>query len=398
MRPHIICFTLLTSSILSFSCTQQESESGHNSQTLPSEPTITLDEVAVVESFGDHYFTGLRTPLPTENGDLIVSTFNAQMLFRISADGGLLQTIGREGRGPGEFQMIRGKVMAPGDTVHVFDFNNMRQQLLAYDGEMWSQAREVERIQSSPEDTGLLYFEPTSVFEVDNELMGLFRNRIVQADTATMFHSWLARLDHNLNPSDNDKILLKPSEKPMIINVSGGTHVLSHPYSYRLFREWNPATELLAEVANTDAVLRLYSADGEKIRAIRLPYEKKEPDLSERDRYERQMTRDYSSDAAQEARQMSLPHEPLISSFLIDNEGRYWLQMSRVEEGRPNWIVFSDEGELLGSLHLTEDLDAGTLARPLLVHNNRMYALHYHDFEPSLRIYDVSFNALVSGE
>lgn len=395
MRSFTLYFALLISPMLLFGCGQQESDTSLNSQELPLKPSITLDEVAIVESFGDHYFSGLHTPIITENGGLILRDFNAQMLFRISADGELLQTIGREGRGPGEFQSIHSMVMAPGDTVHVFDYNNMRQQLFAYNGSQWSPAREVERRRPSAE-TGLNYFEPSSVFEVNNELMGLFQNRIVPGDTATMYHSWLARLDLNLNPVDDKKILLKPSENAMVINIPGGMLVNSHPSSYQLFRAWNPAEELLAEVSNADGVLRLYRPDGEEVRAIQLPYEKVEPDQAARNEYEQQMAEDHGNDIAREARQKSLPHEPLVNNFLIDNEGRYWLQMSRLEKDSPNWIVFGANGELLGSLLFTWNWDEGALTRPLVVHNNRMYALHYYDYEPTLRIYDVSLGSAAS--
>ena len=372
-------------------CGEQEREKNLNPQALPSEPSITLDEVAVVEAFGDYYFSGLRTPALAENGDLILSEFNAQMLFRISAGGELLQTIGRDGRGPGEFQSINSMVMAPNDTLHVFDYNNARQQLFAIDGTQWSPARELERRRPSVGTPGLNYFAPSAVFEVNNELIGLFRNRIMPADTASMYHSWPARLDHNLNPVDDEKILLKPSENAMVISIPGGMLVNSHPFSYQLFLAWNPAAKLLAEISNADAELRLYRPDGEQVRAIQLPYEKAPLDEAAREEYAQQMAENHGNDIAREARQKSLPHQPLVSDFLIDDAGRYWLQMSRLESSSPNWMVFDADGALLGSLLFTQNWDEGTHTRPLAVHNNRLYTLQYDEYEPTLRIYDVLF-------
>lgn len=65
-----------------------------------------MNEVAILESFGGHYFSGRHNPMLAKNGDQILSDFNAQMLFRINPDGEFLQAIGRSGRGPGEFQSI----------------------------------------------------------------------------------------------------------------------------------------------------------------------------------------------------------------------------------------------------------------------------------------------------
>lgn len=392
------CIAFLISTMLLVGCGKQQSEINLNPQELPSEPSITLEEVATIESFGNYYFSGLHAPVIAENGDLIFRGFNSQKLFLISAEGELLQTIGRDGRGPGEFQSIHSMVMAPGDTLHVFDYNNMRQQLFASNGSEWAPAGEIERIRPSADTPGLKYFAPSSVFDADNKRMGLFKNRIVPGDTATMYHSWLAELNHNLNPVDDEKILLKPSEDAMVINITGGMLVNSHPYSYKLFRAWNSAEELHAEVSNKDAVLRLYETDGEVDRTIQLPYEEAEPDQASQNEYEQRLAERHGNDIAAEAHQKSLPFKPLVNDFLIDDEGRYWLQMSRLEEDSPNWITFGPDGELLGGLTFTSDSDEGTSTRPLAVHNNRMYTLHYDNFEPSLRIYDVSFETLGSEE
>ncbi|MEX2351334.1 MAG: hypothetical protein WD529_02765 [Balneolaceae bacterium] len=50
------------------------------------------------------------------------------------------------------------------------------------------------------------------------------------------------------------------------------------------------------------------------------------------------------------------------------------------------------------SFLLTEDWDVGAITRLLVVSNNRLYDLHYDDFEPSLRIHDVEFDTVASGD
>ena len=374
----------------------QSPESATESRTgeLPKENTITLELIASLESFGDHYISGIRTPMPASNGDIIISEFGAQQLFRISADGELLQTIGRDGRGPGEFQSIYSLLMAPGDSLHVFDINNSRHQVFGTDGESWSYARELERMRPNAGTEGLKYFAPGRVFEAKGELFGLFRNHIVFGDTATMYQSWIGRVNNNLQPADDEVVLLKTGEDALVIRMDNrGIVTNTHPFSYRLFRNWNESEQLLVEVSNESAELRHYTIDGELIRSVQLPYEKLEADAAARLDYERQMS-EYGSDVVQLARSKYLPFEPLIRQFIADDEGRYWMQMSRTDTNSPNWIVFNATGEILGAITFHVDYEAGTATMPMLIHNNSLYAMHYEEFEPSFRVFDIAFGNL----
>jgi len=63
-------------------------------------------------------------------------SFPWHALYLYDADGSFLSQVGREGQGPGEFTSLRGVVVAPGDTVHVFDRGNQRVTVLSPDLEV----------------------------------------------------------------------------------------------------------------------------------------------------------------------------------------------------------------------------------------------------------------------
>ncbi|MCH8556632.1 MAG: hypothetical protein LAT84_02365 [Balneolia bacterium] len=392
MKTTVQLFATFLFGIVFLGCGQSPDDAAQSqTEELPAENTITLEPIVSLESFGDHYISGIRTPMPASNGDIIISEFSAQQLFRISADGELLQTIGRDGRGPGEFQSIYSLLMAPGDSLHVFDINNSRHQVFGTDGETWRSARELERMRPNAGTEGRKQFAPSRVFEADGELFGLFRNHIVVGDTATMYQSWISRVNHNLHPADDEEILLKTGEDALVIRMDNrGIVTNTHPFSYRLFRNWNPNEQLLAEISNENAELRHYNVDGELIRSVQLPYEKLEADVAARADYERQMS-EYGNEAVQLTRSKHLPFEPLVREFIADDEGRYWIQMSRSDTDSPNWIVFSAAGEILGAVTFHIDFEAGTATMPMLIQNNRLYAMHYEEFEPSFRIFDIQF-------
>ncbi len=50
------------------------------------------------------------------------------------AEGRYLESLGREGGGPGEFRGISAIAVAPGDTLHVFDWSNVRWSVFGPDG------------------------------------------------------------------------------------------------------------------------------------------------------------------------------------------------------------------------------------------------------------------------
>lgn len=86
--------------------------------------SVTLERIAVVhDAAGD---AGMSPPAPqsgllTSSGRLFITTTNPFHPLHYGEDGAFVGTLGREGQGPGEYQMPMWVTEGPGDTVWVFD-------------------------------------------------------------------------------------------------------------------------------------------------------------------------------------------------------------------------------------------------------------------------------------
>ncbi|MEX2402706.1 MAG: 6-bladed beta-propeller, partial [Balneolales bacterium] len=123
-------------------CSSQDDTMTSLSENLPDTTSISFNIVAAVTHADENYFSGFREVMLTSDHDLVIQDGRTQTLFWFDSDGNFIRTIGREGRGPGEFTDIRHVLIAPGDTLHVFDRNNARHQIFAIRDENWTQVRE----------------------------------------------------------------------------------------------------------------------------------------------------------------------------------------------------------------------------------------------------------------
>jgi hypothetical protein len=207
---------------------------------LPKEPTLELSKIAQVSNINDEiYFSGFRKLLLTSNGDVILNDWRQQALFYFDADGNFLEQIGREGRGPGEFADLRDLLLAPGDTIHTFDRNNARHQILAQVDEEWKQVGEWPLEQKFSEE--LHSFYPEKVYpRNEDSYWALFRNNIGVKDTTTMYHEWMMPVNANLEPMTEEKMLLGPAEVTLVARTEFSMVSSTHPNGFKAFAEFDP--------------------------------------------------------------------------------------------------------------------------------------------------------------
>ncbi|MDZ7806667.1 MAG: 6-bladed beta-propeller [Gracilimonas sp.] len=208
-----ICLCIFCSFL--FSCSSS-TETPYANKPLPKESSLELTEIAQVSNINDEiYFSGFRKLMLTSEGHVILNDWRQQALFYFDADGNFLEQIGREGRGPGEFADLRYLLLTPGDTIHTFDRNNSRHQIMAQINEEWQQVREWPLEQKFSEE--LQAFYPEKVYpRSEGKYWALFRNNLGVRDTATMYHEWLMPVDTNLEPLDDEKDTFNPAEVTLV--------------------------------------------------------------------------------------------------------------------------------------------------------------------------------------
>lgn len=386
-----IPLVLLGLSILLTSCSSSDKQE-NSDQPLPPESSVELREIAKISNIDDEiYFSGFRKVLVTSQGDALVNDYRQQALFFFDEEGNFINKIGNEGPGPNEFRDIRNLILTPGDTIHTFDRNNARHQVLAPTEGTWKQTRELKLEQGFSEEFHAFY--PEKLYpRNDNSYWALFKNNIGLRDTTTMYHEWLVPVDANLEPLTDDRKLLGPSEKTAINRSDNFIIISNHPNSFKTFTEFNADQELIHRAYNTDASIRVLDLEGNEINNIQLPYETIAPDPDEKKEYMKNLRENSSFDnqAVETAKEIYLDHQAYVQQFVMDDQNRYWIKVPRRDEENPNWIIVDSDGELLGSFRLQdtiETLESFTLSD---VRNNRLYGYGYIKEEPVLMIFETA--------
>jgi hypothetical protein len=150
--------------------------------------------------------------------------------------------------------------------------------------------------------------------------------------------------------------------------------------------------ELLHRANNRDATIRILDLDGNEQRRIQLPFENIPFDEEKKQEYLNGLKKknNYDNEDVARAEDLFLDNLAYILQFVMDDQGRYWIQVPRQHETTPNWIVVNSDGSLAGSFRVQdqfEELQNFTLSD---VRDNRLYGYTYtENGEPFLVIWDV---------
>lgn len=371
-------------------CTRSGNEIIHESN-LPEHSTITLQPVSITDAAGDTYFTGFRKLLLTSENHVIINDYGHQAFFHFDVNGDFLGQIGQRGRGPGEFMDIWDFLITHGDTLHIFDRNNSRHQVIAQQNGEWIQSRENGlRLTQSEE---IHSFFPSAIMDQkDGKYLALFRNNIGLRDTTTMYYNWLQWVDMDLQAIDQNKLLFTPVESVVTIRDNRSVIVNSHPNSYKLFTQFDKQGQLLHQVQNTDGKIRVFTPEGSEIDEIQLPLELVPHDADQRQEYFNRISQIHGRAALETAEDLYFEHQPFIKQFILDDTGNYWVQISRKNSTHPDWIIVDPEGHITGSFRIEDTFDSWQYFRLEAVMNGRMFGLVYAEEVPLFVVIDTSFN------
>ena len=84
---------------------------------------LTVDQDLQVSDTGTYFFGFIEDLAVTSGGHMVVLDSEAMHLKVLQPDGTLIDTLGRRGQGPGEFQGATRVEVARGDSIYVFDNN-----------------------------------------------------------------------------------------------------------------------------------------------------------------------------------------------------------------------------------------------------------------------------------
>lgn len=111
-------------------CGEPQESSDLGSWTLDTE-SLTLTEEMKTSGTENYFFGDIGNLAVTPDGRLIVADTDAQHLKVLRPDGTLIDSVGRAGQGPGEFQSVGSVQVGPNDSLYVGDSRANRLSIFA---------------------------------------------------------------------------------------------------------------------------------------------------------------------------------------------------------------------------------------------------------------------------
>lgn len=250
-------------------------------------------------------------------------------------DGSLRGTLGRQGRGPGEFVDLT-SIMLHGDRLYAYDPNQIRVQVFALDPAELERVVNLEPQEFSGEgEVG--FGRPVATFyplEGGNLLAGISE---VEREEGNFTGYYILDSEGELI---SEKIIELMQRGRIQFTSERGAGSTQLPAGREGIMD--VASDGTIYQANTgEFLIRIYNADGEYRRAIWYPYENDPVETSE-------MLERYSRDLYDRFPKEEIPGSwPALERLFVDNERRIWISTIPDDKEIRQWWVLSGEGELL---------------------------------------------------
>jgi hypothetical protein len=354
-------------------------------------PTWTIDlpdqlEIGVGDGDAPYSFHRILSAYRLRDGRIIVADGDSKELRYFSPSGRHIRTVGRPGRGPGEFATLTAVVRLPGDSLLVHDLHNMRLTTITADGKIAAETRPAGqpgfvsgRLLGRLAGGELVFLTRSSPFRLYS---GVWRD--------TVFISTA-----HIGTEKLDTVLRIPSTEYLSVSSSGpgGGRTVSrmHPFSYTAaVTLWNG--EIVAGTGESWE-LRVFDPKG-RLRQIlrRSDHEMIPLEGSPLDEYlDEVKAAGYSLVAAQESmRGLPTPRSvPAFSKALVDDVGCLWVQdfapSGLIGRFRPHgWTILRQDGAVIARAttppgfepyHIGEGFVLGRFTDELQVEHIRLYGL-----------------------
>jgi len=349
---------------------------------IPTSSTHELQEVVriVDDPSGIFFHISISQIEFLSNGNYIIrGGRNLKNVLEISQDGELVSTIGREGRGPGEFVSIDRILLTPGDSLYIYDQSLARHQLFVKIDDDWqlnrtlSFERQYDRIFNT--DYPLKIFKEPGY---NDGYRALMTNLFSYSDTTNSFYYYVTDVDEDLVQS-GDYDLLKFVQDAAVFRASWGATADWDNRFRRSFYLFNKQGSELIYINNWSNEIWTIDQNGSERLAGRLPFEHFPIDQSVNEYIDR-IADVYESNRVRLIESKFLDHEPYYRNIYLDND-KLWVRFARENETDTEWAISTISGEIEAMFRNPENFD------PLTVHNGRLYGLQYVNDVPNFVSY-----------
>lgn len=299
-------------------------------------PGLELEETVTIRDSDEFTFGRIFQVSSDDAGHIFLPDQQQNKIYTFNTEGKLVETIGNQGSGPGEFEQLSMAVPGLDSSLFTYDFGNISMSRFDYNGAEWEFAESIsfDRFGTYPIDileNGELILRK----EVDIEREpGLFMNT-----------SKLLLADEN-GDILQDSLKTFDTMISIVVNRNGGVAVGSLPFGRRMLLSptLNDRTYMMW---NDTGELAIWDKQFSEVDSVYIPLENLP--VSSDDRSE--ALENQASMFMDPMREYMPETKPVAEEMHIDPRGNIWLQT----HDDPEYLVVSRDGEPIGSFDVPEE-------------------------------------------
>jgi len=319
--------------LLSFACTYEDDS--HNRLTMNSFTLLPMETVFEFTESEDLAFRHIRSMQMDDYGNVLVTDPTQQSVFMFDTKGNLIQKIGGNGQGPGEFQNV-GSVLIAHDSLFVSDGRSLKIEVFEYRDSKYNHVRTVS-IENQQLLGNLIGLEERGIL-IKNDIM-LFpsgQNNPTDTPISLIGHNGKIVRD-TLFSVPLHEFVIDDSEVPFVAGkIFGNTSQLA-------FNNRNKVYSLWSETLNLD----YFTLEGEKhnafsytLQPVTITKAEQDSALNLWENPHRTVMRQHMPDV-----------KPIASNLMVDDQQRIWIELL-TEELEHGWYAFSPSGEPLFRINI----------------------------------------------
>lgn len=336
-------------------CGEDESESQFGEWTMMDE-ALSLTEELVVSETDAFYFGSVSDLDVTSDGRMVVADRQANNIKVLRPDGSLVDTLGRSGEGPGEFQMLSVVRVVQGDSLFAYDFQRSRLTVYAP-----ASPYEVARMVSFPREQGFA----STVYLLGDTFVGRFGGGAIDPEDGliTPDPSAVRRMEDDGTPSDT-LLLVEPRRAVLDMSNGGIAGLEAVPFDRRGVLAQGSDDRLY--YGSTDSLhIEAFASDGSSEVVASIPVDPVPVTAAARDSALSDVDKGLLSSV-----ESAMPEtKPSFTDLVVASDGRLWVQRPQETPGREmvTWWVLDPENQTIRIARLPEDVSL------LVVKDDRAY-------------------------
>ncbi|MFB6098946.1 MAG: 6-bladed beta-propeller [Salinibacter sp.] len=333
--------SIVLGALLLLGCGESDSASGGG--WTVQEGALTLERDLLVSEGESFYFGTILDVTPAADGRIYVADDEAGHIKVLAPTGTLVDTLGRKGEGPGEFQRLNQVVVRRGDSLFVLDSQRRRVSVFSPSG-TFAYGIPVASGQGLPDQIMVPEGQPEIVL----------RRLRFPFTTESNRGRYVVR---TLRPTGTAGDTLFTAVRTPMHGVQRGEVQMYLPIPFEPSLHTAMGPEDRVHVARGDSLaVASYGLGGERRHEVSIPFE---PIPVTDDDLER-VLKDYSEKRPM-PRDKIPATKPAFEHFLVDDEGRYWFGRPTAHPDTTEWWLAWPDQKRVATTRLSDDVNLLTV-------------------------------------